>query len=79
MLAQEYWLHTFQVPLPTRFNIKKVPFCSIQYSAGNFLLVANNLAKFIHGLHEETLVKFNEALQTFRNLIPQTKIVGNNR
>ena len=35
----------------------------------------------IHGLYEETLVKFNVTLQTIRNLylIPLTKIVGNNR
>ena len=30
MLAQEYWLHTFHVPLSIRFSIKKVPFCSIE-------------------------------------------------
>ena len=42
-------------------------------------MLLNKLANFIHDLHEKTLVKFNETLQTIRNFIPQTKIVGNNR
>ena len=75
MLAQEYWLHTFHVPLPIRFSIKKVLFCQIENTQQvTSCLLLNNLANFIHGLHEETLGKLNETLQTIRNLIPQTKL-----
>ncbi|XP_062603682.1 uncharacterized protein LOC134265486, partial [Saccostrea cucullata] len=80
MLAQEYWLHTFHIPLPTRFKVKKVPFCSLgnTHEIASCLLL-NNLANFIHGLHEETLLHFNETLQSIRNMIPQTKLISNQR
>ena len=61
MLAQEYWLHTFHVPLPIRFSIIKVPFCSIENTQQiTSCLLLNNLANFIHELHEETLGKLNK-------------------
>lgn len=80
MLAQEYWLHTFHIPLPARFKVNKVPFCSLSttHSITSCLLL-NNLANFIHGLHEETLLQFNETIKSIHNMIPQTKITSNQR
>ena len=50
----------FHAPFPVRFSIKKVPFCSIENSQQvTSCLLLNNLANFIHGLHEETLGKIN--------------------
>lgn len=80
MFAQEYWLHTFHIPLPARFMVNKVPFCSrsTTHSITSCFLL-NNLANFIHGLHEETLLQFNETIKSFHNMILQTKIASNQR
>lgn len=80
MLAQEYWLHTFHIPLPTRFHVNKVPFCNLSSTHQiTSCLLLNNLANFIHGLHEQTLLNFNETIRSIHNMIPQTKITSNQR
>lgn len=72
ILAQEYWLNTFRIPLPKRFAIpQQVLKCP---QSEQYCMTYNNIARFIHSLHVEVMSHYNETMQSIRVLIPSVDL-----
>lgn len=71
ILAQEYWMHTFRIPLPKRFAIPKVEKCTGDKQGCSTL---NSLSHFVHNLHMQAATHFNETMKSIQVLLPSVDL-----
>ena len=67
VLANEYWLHTFKIPLPKRFMDPKIPECN---QSNENCAYFENLARFTHELHTELFSLVKKTMRDIHFFIP---------
>lgn len=70
-LAQEHWLHTFEIPIPEHVQFPTMEVC--QHS-NNTCLIINQIMAQINTVRAETSVRLSSLVDTVYQLIPETKI-----
>ena len=86
LISREYWLHTFHIELPKRFNLQQVPSCDVQYNCNTSKCdvlyecrMLHSLVTQVHNLHASLFSDYNETMKTIKTLIPQTTHFGKDR
>lgn len=68
-LSNEYWLHTYEIPLPAVLQLPSIGTC--HKDNATCLLISNMLAQ-INTIRAETSIRLNDTIETVRKLIPES-------
>ena len=68
-LSNEYWLHTFKIPLPAMLQLLSIGTC--HKDDDTCMLIGHVLAQ-INNVRAETSTRLNDTLQTVNKLIPES-------
>ena len=71
-LSNEYWLHTFKIPLPAKLQLPSIGTC--HKNKETCALISHVLAQ-INTVRAETSTRLNNTLETVYKLIPETQHV----
>ena len=74
LIAQESWLHTFEIVLPRDFTIADPDLCSYDANQSQICLTGNNIVHFINHLHLSMSHDLKQTIKSIRTLVPQTNI-----
>lgn len=74
IIAQESWLHTFELSLPRDFTIADPALCSNNANKSQICLPSNNIVHFINHLHLYMSHDLKRTISFIRTLVPQTNI-----
>ena len=70
-MAQEEWLHTFQIPIPRRLGTPNVGSC---HRDNDTCFLINQALLQIMVIRTETALRINNTVNTIRKLVPETKV-----
>ena len=68
-LSNEYWLHTYEIPLPAVLQLPSIGTC--HKDNATCLLISHTLSQ-IHATRAETSIRLNGTIETVRKLIPES-------
>lgn len=71
MMSTEYWLHTFQLPLPEFVNMPSIGQCQ---KDANTCLVINHVLAQINQVRVETAERLNSTLEMIDSLVPEHSV-----
>jgi len=75
-LAQEYWLHTYEIALPEHVPFPVMVPC---YKDNNTCLLIANVLSQLNAIRLETDARLNNTLKTVNKLVPHASIVRKSR
>ncbi|KAK3083806.1 hypothetical protein FSP39_003442 [Pinctada imbricata] len=79
-LGQEYWIHTFEIPLPKKISLQRPLTCH-----ANYCKYAQHVLKMLNALHMQMMSQVNSTVHQIHSLLPQThlpkpdKFIGSSR
>ena len=76
LLAQEDWVHTFEISLPSEIDI--IPITGCNHDQDTCLIISQVLSQ-INEIRMQTKVRLNNTLDTIYQLIPEKKTLPKSR
>ncbi|CAC5362550.1 unnamed protein product [Mytilus coruscus] len=70
-LSREYWLHTFEVELPSNISIQSIPSCT---SAVSTCYLFNSIIFHVNVLKENTMTFTHRTLMEIFDMVPETDL-----
>ncbi|CAC5362606.1 unnamed protein product [Mytilus coruscus] len=70
-LSHEYWLHTFEVELPSNISIQSIPSCT---SAVSTCYLFNSIIFHVNALKENTMTFTHRTLMEIFDMVPETDL-----
>ncbi|CAC5362515.1 unnamed protein product [Mytilus coruscus] len=70
-LSREYWLHTFEVELPSNISIQSIPSCN---SAVSTCYLFNSIIFHVNVLKENTMTFTHRTLIEIFDMVPETNL-----
>ena len=70
-MAQEEWLHTFQIPIPRKLGSPDIGSCQRDNDTCFFI---NQALLQVMVIRTETALRINNTVNTIRKLVPETKV-----
>ena len=75
-LSREYWLHTFEVELPSNVTIEAVPICQATVQACQLF---NTIILHVNVMKENTITFVHKTLMEIFNMVPESNLNFNKR
>ncbi|KAH3809067.1 hypothetical protein DPMN_137430 [Dreissena polymorpha] len=71
VIARDYWLHTFEIVIPDKFDVPALPACKVNNQS---CLMLSHMMTQINSLRLGTAAKFNDTISSIESLIPESTI-----
>lgn len=73
-LGQEYWLHTFEIPLPRKLYLPSPLQCNVPICK-----YSGHVIKMLNALRTETMASLNSTVYQIHNLVPSSQLNERNQ